>query len=128
VNKLNVDTILLGGKVHSATQSLIGPLTEEAVRQFKYTKAFLGTSGINLSEGLTISTLEEIPIKKEAAANSKQVIVLTDSTKFNKNSLALFLELHQVDIIITDWGLKESDRVTLEEAGIKIIIVEHGSK
>jgi DeoR/GlpR family transcriptional regulator of sugar metabolism len=115
LSKVNVDTILLGGKVHNVTQSLIGPLTEESIRKFKFTKAFLGTSGINLSEGFTATTLEEIPIKKRAAINSKQVIVLADSTKLNRNGLSLFLEFSDVDMIITDTGIEKSECDRLEK-------------
>ncbi len=124
MNKHNVDTIMLGGKLHSATQSLIGPLTEEGLKKFKYTKAFLGTSGINLSEGLTISTIDEVPIKRQAALNSKRVILLADSTKFNKDVLAVFLRIDEIDTIITDWHLKETDRKILEEKGIEVLLAD----
>lgn len=124
LNKINVDTILLGGKVHSVTQSLVGPLTEEAVGRFKYTKSFLGTSGIDLVAGFTASTLEEMPIKKIAADNSKQVIILTDSSKLHTQGLALFLKFNQVDIMITDWGIKKEDRKLLEKEGIEVICAE----
>ena len=73
----NVETILLGGKVHGATHSLMGPLAEEAIQQFKFNTAFLGASGINVNHGLTQSTLDEIPIKKAVAASSKKVVMET---------------------------------------------------
>ncbi len=126
--KLNVEVILLGGKLHSTTQSLIGPLTEEAIQKFKFSKAFLGTSGINLSEGLTVSTLEEITIKKQAALNSNQVIVLADSSKFNRYGLAHFLDFDQVDVIITDWELDATNIPILHSKGIQLIIADGDDK
>jgi DeoR/GlpR family transcriptional regulator of sugar metabolism len=126
LNKVNVDAILLGGKVHSLTRSMIGPLAEEAVGRFKYTKSFLGTSGINLSEGFTASTLEEIPIKKTASENSKQVIVLADSTKLHTQGLSLFLNFCKVNMVITDWGMGEDDRKVLEKEGIRVLCAKCG--
>jgi len=123
-NKLNINVIVVGGKLHPQTNSLLGPLAEEAVKKFKYTKAFLGTSGINLSDGLTILNLEEVPIKKTVALNANQVIVLADSSKFNKNALITFLELNHVDTIITDWELDKSDRNILEEKEINVVIAQ----
>ena len=123
-NKSMIETFLLGGKIHEATHSLIGTFAETTVRQFRFTKAFLGASGVDLAEGLTQSTIDEIPIKKIVAANSQEVIVLVDSTKFGKNVLALFLGLDSVDIIVTDKGIKDTDRRTLEEQGIRMIVAE----
>ena len=122
INRINVGTVLIGGKLHAATKSLIGPLAEEGVGKFRYTKAFLGTSGINLTEGLTISTLEEVSIKRLAALNAKQVIILADSSKFNKEVFAFFLNLDQIDILITDWDLSEKHRSLLEKKGIRVMI------
>ena len=121
INRINVETILIGGKLHAGTKSLIGPLAEESVGKFRYTKAFLGTSGVNLTEGLTISTLEEVSIKRSAALNSKQVVVLADSSKFNKEVFAFFLELDQIDILISDWDLSEKHKSLLEEKGIQVL-------
>ena len=37
-NRANIDTILLGGRVHAASHSLIGPIAEETVAQFRFTE------------------------------------------------------------------------------------------
>jgi len=123
-NKSNIETVLLGGKVHGATHSLIGPLAVESVNQFRFTKAFLGVNGINLGEGLTQSNLEEIPVKKTVAHNSEKVIILADSTKFNKKVLVFFLSFNEVDIILTDQGIKPEDKASLEDVGIDVIVAD----
>lgn len=119
-----VETILLGGKVHGATHSVIGPIAEETLRQFKFNKAFLGTSGVNVRHGLTQSTLDEIPIKKAVAANAGEVIVIADSSKLNRDVLVLFLNISQIDILITDPGIGVQGKLDLEERGIRVLIAE----
>ncbi len=126
--KTNIETILLGGKVHGATHSVVGPLAEKGVTQFRFTKAFIGDSGIDISEGLTQSTFDEIPVKKLVSENTKEVVVLVDSTKFNKSRLVLFLSLDQVHTIITDTGIKSAYKVALEEQGIQVIVADEESK
>jgi DeoR/GlpR family transcriptional regulator of sugar metabolism len=123
-HKSNIETILLGGKVHAASNSLIGPIAEETVRQFRFTKAFLGTVGINLEEGFTQSNMEEVPVKKQAAANAREVIVLADSSKFNRVVLVLFLGLDQVHTVVTDKGIAAAHKAALEERGIRVLIAE----
>jgi|SRR5271157_5704837 len=123
-HKANIQTIVLGGKVHAASHSLVGHLAEEAVEQFRFTKAFLGTVGINLQEGLTQSNVDEVPVKKKVAANAREVIVLADSSKFNLDVLVMFLRLDQVHVVITDEGIRPADRTSLEEQGIRVIIAD----
>ncbi len=123
-NRTSVETILLGGRIHSGTHSVVGPLAEEAIRPFRFTKAFLGTSGINLAEGLTQSTIEEIPVKKLVAANAKEVYVLADSSKLHRDVLVLFLTWEHVHGLITDAGISAADRAALEEKGIRVLVAE----
>jgi DeoR/GlpR family transcriptional regulator of sugar metabolism len=123
-NRSNIETILLGGKVHAASHSVIGPVAEEAVRQFRFTKAFLGAAGINLEEGLTQSNIDEVPVKKCVAGNSREVIVLADSSKFNRDVLVMFLLLEQVHTVVTDTGIQPEHRRSLEERGIRVLVAE----
>lgn len=122
--KANVQTIVLGGKVHAPSHSLVGHLAEEAAGQFHFTKAFLGTVGINLQEGFTQSNVDEVPVKKRVALNSREVIILADSSKFNQDVFVTFLRLDQVHVVITDAGVAPADKASLEEHGIRVIIAE----
>ncbi len=118
----NIETILLGGKVHAASHSLVGAIAEEVVRQFSFTKAFLGATGINLTEGFTQSNVDEVPVKKQVAASAREVFVLADSSKFQHDVLVRFLRLDQVHAIITDHGITAEQRRALEEKGIKVFL------
>jgi len=121
-NRANVQCILLGGTVHGATHSVLGPLAEEAISQFRFNRAFLGASAIDMSEGLSQSTFEEIPVKRKAASQAQQVVVLADSSKFDRHVTFLFLKLEEVDTIITDPGLKETLADGIRERGIELAI------
>ncbi len=120
----NVETIILGGKAHSMSHSLVGPVAEEAVQQFHFTKAFLGTNGIDLDEGLTQAALEEVPVKKLVAANSKVVIVLADSSKMGRRVLVSFLPIDRVNVIVTDSRIHPDFKKALEERNIRTLIAD----
>jgi DeoR family fructose operon transcriptional repressor len=123
-NKGNIDTIVLGGTIHGPTSSLTGPLAEDAIKRFKYTRAFLETDGINPDEGFTASSLDVIPVKQLAAHRSNQVIVLAESYKFGKDVLARFLRIDEVCIIITDWHLQNKYRNIFNKNKISLHIAE----
>jgi DeoR family transcriptional regulator, fructose operon transcriptional repressor len=118
----SVETILLGGRIHTATRSLVGPLALENIRRFHFAKAFLGANGVCCNTGFSQSTLDEVPIKRCAAENASEVYILADSSKFNNQHLILFLETEKATAVITDLGASGSDRAALEEKGLKVII------
>jgi DeoR/GlpR family transcriptional regulator of sugar metabolism len=121
-NRSNVQCLLLGGTVHGPTHSVLGALAEEAISQFRFNRAFLGASAIDLKEGLSQSTFEEIPVKRKAASQAQQVIVLADSSKFDRHVTFLFMGLDEVDTIISDPGLSDADAQALRERDIELII------
>jgi DeoR/GlpR family transcriptional regulator of sugar metabolism len=121
-NRSNVQCILLGGTVHGPTHSTIGQMAEESLAQFRFNRAFMGTSAIDMTAGLSQSTFEEIPIKRRAARQAAQVVVLADSSKFHRQVTFLFMQLNEVHAILTDAGIGASDAQALQEKGIEVIV------
>jgi DeoR/GlpR family transcriptional regulator of sugar metabolism len=121
-NKANVQCFLLGGTVHGATHSLVGQLAESALGQFRFNRAFLGTSAIDLAAGLSQSTFEEIPVKRKAAQQATQVVVLADSSKFNRQVTFLFMALSEVNVIITDPSLPADTARAVQDLGVEVLI------
>jgi DeoR/GlpR family transcriptional regulator of sugar metabolism len=119
-----VQTLLLGGTVHAATHSVIGPLAEESIGQFRFNQAFLGASAISLTDGLSQSTYDEIPVKRKAALHAQRVVVLADSDKLHKHAPFLFMPLDQVTALVTDTRIRSEDRQALEEKGVEIHLAE----
>lgn len=121
--KANVETFVLGGKLHMPTASLIGPIAVDTASQFRFAKAFLGANGID-GTGFTQANIDEVPIKKRVAANSKEVIVLADSRKFDSDRLVFFLDIEQVHTLVTDPGIPERYLKEFAERGVRIVIAE----
>jgi DeoR/GlpR family transcriptional regulator of sugar metabolism len=67
-----------------------------------------------------------VPIKRRAAANAKEVVVLADSRKFDSEKLVLFLRTDQVHTLITDAGIPDRYRREFQDQGMRIIIAETG--
>ncbi|MHB9071368.1 MAG: DeoR/GlpR family DNA-binding transcription regulator [Sedimentisphaerales bacterium] len=110
----NINVILVGGQIFPHTMSYVGPLAIENIQSMRFDWAFLGTGGIDVDRGLTYSTLEEIPVKKAAAASAAKVAVLADSTKFGYAALSLIMPINSVDFIITDKAVESVQQVLIE--------------
>ncbi len=55
---------------------------------------------------------------------AKEVILVTDSSKFKRKSLAFICGLDKITKVVTDSGIQADDRKRLEDAGIEILIAE----
>ena len=121
VNYPNINVILIGGQIFPHTMSYVGPLALENIQAMRFDWAFLGTGGIDVDRGLTHSTMEEIPIKKAAAASAKKVAALADSTKFGYNALSQILPISSVQYIVTDKLPEGLAQESLLEKGVNLI-------
>lgn len=118
----NFDVILIGGALLKHTVSLVGVLAVDNVSNMRFDWAFLGSSGINLTRGLSHNALEEIPIKRAAVASASKVVVLADRSKFHQQGLSPFLSVEEIDVIVTDGPVSEVDtRFSEAHTGLDIL-------
>jgi len=114
-----VTLFVVGGRYLQHTRSLIGPMAEDSIRSLQFRKMILATAGIDLrNRALTMSSLEEIPIKRAAMERSEQVILIADRSKFGKPSLISMIPLGVVHTIVTDPPVPEGALAVLR--GLKI--------
>ena len=106
---------ILGGTLKPGTIDIVGAEALDAIRRYNFTKVFLGTSGVSLSQGFTTPDPEEAMVKGLAAARARETWVLADSSKFGTITAAAVLPLERARII-TD---RLDDRRYLEYTEIK---------
>ena len=53
---------------------------------------------------------------------AKEVILVTDSSKFKRKSLAFICTIDKIKTVITDSGIPGDDKSRLEAAGVEVII------
>ena len=119
-----ITIIQTGGKFVPVIQSLVGPIAEEVLKKFNTDKAIIATAGVSSVEGLTNSSLEEVPIKKIAIERAREAIVVADFSKFGKKAATSGIALDHIKFIVTDDKIPGEESARLEEKGIKIIIAD----
>ncbi len=117
----NIKLLLIGGLFNPKENSFYGNFSYDIIKKFNSTKTFLSVGGIDLSIGITEFILEEVEIQKLMIKNTKQIIVVSDSSKFEKTSLGKIIELNKIDFIITDSNLPPSIYKKYTQKGIKIV-------
>lgn len=121
-NRPNVELIQLGGAVRPKSSAVVGPAAESALEKISCNLLFMGVDGIDPEFGFSTTNFNEASLGAKMVEAAETVIVLADSSKFNKRGLAKICGLDQVHYIVTD--ARVSDRIvkTLQEAGIKVVM------
>lgn len=96
-----LNTYIVGGKIKPVTEAIIGAEGIANLKNFNFSKAFMGANGIDINAGYTTPDIEEAMIKEAAVKKSYLSFVLADSTKFNRVFSVTFAWLKK-SIIITD--------------------------
>ena len=92
---------VLGGALKPGTVDIVGAEALDALRRYNFTKVFLGTSGVSMSQGFTTPDPEAAALKVLAASRAQTAYMLADSSKFGRVTAATILPL-EAAAIITD--------------------------
>ena len=90
---------LIGGQLKLSTEAIVGTVAVQNLRQYNFTKCFLGSNGVSLESGFTTPDPEEALLKAEVVGRSYQVFLLADSSKFGRVTSVCFARLGQATII-----------------------------
>ena len=123
LNNTDISVIIPGGNLRQSTLSLIGPIAEKGIRSVYCDKVFLGVNGINSEYGISTTHLEDASLNRLMIESSKEVIVISDSSKFMKRSFSLISPINKIHTIITDSNIPPDEHGRLKSAGINVIIV-----
>lgn len=118
----NANLILLGGFFHRDSNIFHSVENRALISNIRADKAFISTGGLDPKLGLTTYFYYEADIKREMIRSARQIILVTDSTKFGKISVTHFAGLDEVDTVITDEGISDEYREILADRGIELLI------
>ena len=121
-NNSGTTLIVIGGLLRSSELSLIGHITEQALRELRADKVFLGMRAINIQDGLTSDYLPEIMTDRAIIEIAPEVILVADHTKFGRASTSRVAPVTAVDVIVTDDKVPTPMIKEFERLGIRVII------
>jgi DeoR/GlpR family transcriptional regulator of sugar metabolism len=115
--------ILVGGEVRIERRDVWGPITEETLRQFHVSKAFLGADAIHIRSGFMTTDESTAKMNEIAMRNTAHAFVLADSEKFNRDSFVRYAALGEAETIFTDPGVSADVIAAFQDAGARILVV-----
>lgn len=95
------NTYIISGRIKPATEAIVGSTGIQLISRFNFTKAFVGTNGIDLEAGYTTPEIDEGMIKEAIVKQSYMTFILSDHTKFRRVFPVGFADIKK-GCIITD--------------------------
>jgi DeoR family fructose operon transcriptional repressor len=118
----SVDLHLLPGRVRTTTHAAVGNDTVAALGRLRVDVAFVGTNGLSAGHGLSTPDADEAAAKHAMVAGAHTVVVLADSSKIGQEHMVRFADLEDVDVVVTDAGISDRDRATLQDLDVEVVV------
>jgi DeoR/GlpR family transcriptional regulator of sugar metabolism len=121
------DLVLLGGYVYPRTGVALGPYANEMLGGLNVRRTVLSVAGVT-EQGYYNSNLLLVETERAMMHAADEVLVVADSTKFGKTSLAHLCELGAVDRLVVDAQLDAAWRERLRAAGIETLVADEAPR
>jgi len=118
----NINVIVPGGMLKKNSLSLVGNLADKGFKNYFCDKLFLGVDGFDLDFGISTPNPEEAHLNQIMIEISKEVIVVADSSKFQRRGFAFIAPVNKINTVVTDKGILPENKSKLENLGVKVII------
>lgn len=115
------DVYMLGGQYRADNAQTVGVIAVEEVGRFSADCAILTVSALDTCGVMDFSD-EEAQVGRAMLAAASQVVVVADSSKFNRRTLFNVCELSQIDTLVSDASPSDSALVAaIVAAGIETL-------
>jgi DeoR family ulaG and ulaABCDEF operon transcriptional repressor len=114
-----------GGTIYREQSLILSPFDNDAIRNFYARRIFIGAQGIG---PLGIMEPDALVIQSEQKLmhQAEELVVMADSSKFQRRSSMILCPLERVTAIVTDDGISEDAIRMVEDAGVRLIIAGAG--
>lgn len=116
-----ITAIGTGGIMYPTVNGFLGSAAIQVIRQYSFDRAFMGSCGIDMMDH-TVTTLgvEDGLTKKAAIESSRHKYAVMEREKFYFNESYKFIQLDELDGIITDEFPDQSVQDMLDSLGVTL--------
>lgn len=118
-----IKVILPGGELDVSSMTVVGKLTEENIRNFYVTKAFIEVEGISTLRGYTVQSIDKASVIKEMINIAKEKIIVCPYICFNNISFSQIGPLSLANKVITNPSIPDQYKNYYFENNIKLFTV-----
>lgn len=112
--------IVTGGNLVQSHLYLTGDMFLRTMDNIFISKAFMGVSGVDFKGGYTVSDSSELNVYNKIRDISRELIIVADSSKFDKTSFLSLGPLTMPDSVITNDDIAQTYKEFFFNNGVKI--------
>ena len=113
--------MLPGGTVYRDQSIILSPFDNDVTRNFYARRMFMGAQGVG-AHGVMEQDALIIQAEQKLINQADELVLLVDSTKFQRRSSLILCPLGRVSTLITDDAIPDQARGMIEDIGIKLIV------
>jgi len=117
----NTRISLPAGSVFREQNIILSPFEDDGASRYRASKMFIGAASIG-PHGLMQTDVILVQAERRLLSRADKTIVLVDSSKFDAPAGHAVCDLQDVDIVVTDGGLKASDAEMLKKADVEVVV------
>ena len=121
VTKPKITVMMPGGTVNHNTLSVSGSTSISFIQNINIEYAFMSASAFSLDAGFSVSNIYEAELKRAVITKAKKVVMLLDSSKFDKSLLFTMADLADIDYLVCDRLPSAEIRKAAKAPGVQII-------
>jgi Transcriptional regulators of sugar metabolism len=119
-----VELLMTGGHLRRQSQSFYGDQAEQSLQNYHFDMLFLGVDAIDTERGVSTHNEDEARLNRRMCEVAERIIVVTDSSKFNRSSLHKIIDTPRIDMVITDEGIPADSLKELQRLSIDVLLVK----
>ena len=113
---------ILGGLYLPDYQAMVGPQTLAQLQELTADKVFLGTDGLTLGSGATTANVLMAEVDRMMVEHSRQVILVTDSSKIGRVGFIPIKAVNSIHILITDTNAPPDIVQSIRDMGVEVLL------
>lgn len=117
-----IQLIIVGGILRDDSVSIVGRFAEELLDHLSADKLFLGAAGCDPEFGASTPNPDEALVNQAMVDIAREVILVADSSKFNKRCMSRIAPFSRIRTVVTDRGLPEDLQVRVRAQGTELIL------
>jgi DeoR family glycerol-3-phosphate regulon repressor len=121
-----VEVVIAGGVVRRSDGGIVGEAAVDFIRQFKVDFAVVGASAIDEEGALLDFDYREVRVAQAIVSNARHVMLVCDSTKFERSAPVRIGHLSQVNTFVTDRCGPPALRRICAASDVRLIETEEG--
>lgn len=119
----NLQIFLTGGQYQANSEVLVGSIAKKLLQNFHVKYLFVGTDGFSAQNGFYNNDISRAEIGETMADQASNLVILTDASKFNHESLIHQFNFNEVAKVITDKDIPDAAKTAIKNHGIQLKLV-----